>query len=1230
MKLQLLKNDYKSLVNILFIVVGFNLASAQSNTGWLSPTTNPYNANVTNPTNAYASDGSFATFSSTNDVADYGGFGITIPSGSVITGIEVQIQGRRNDNRELEAVSLSWNNGSSYSNAVPLTTFTGTNAYQNIGSNLWGRAWAVSELSNANFRIRLDATLARADLLIDHVQVKVYYSLPGDLVSLIFNNNGSFTVPNCVTSITVEAWGGGGAGGGVTTANATNDAGGGGGGAYAKKVLNSLSSGDIYTVSPAAQVNGGTGNGSNGNSSIFSKASTNLVVAAGGSGGQSAQNGGAGGLGGTVGNSIGDAGAVFAGGNGSNAKGSPNSYSGYGGGGAGSAGNGKNAVGNSAGTATADFGGAGGAGRSNDGNGSPGLTYGGGGGGAWSSANPFSGGAGAAGQIRITYVVPENLSNNNISYTNGTSGQVNGDVAENASLTLTAPAGTYFSSVNFASYGTPTGTSPNFAINTACHATTSQSVTETYLLGNTGSIAIPATNAVFGDPCVGTGKRLKVLASYAQAICSGTSVTINGTTPTGGTGTFTYLWESSTTSATTGFTAAAGTNNGINYTSAALTQTTWFRRVVTSCSNSSTSAVVMVKVNPKTIPTFTQVASICNGETLAALPTTSINGITGTWSPALNNMATTLYTFTPTTGQCAATVTMTITVGATTTWNGTSWDNGAPTAGIKAIIAENYSANEDITACSLIVNSGKILKIKPTKTLTVGLNLTNNGSIVFESDANGTGRFAAYNGAPITGSGSATVQRYINGKRAFRFLAPSVNTTGTIAANWQQQTHITGSTTGANGFDITTTGNPSLFVYGAPGWSAIANTNVLKLDAKTGYRLLVRGDRTPSLITSATVPSMNTPITLTATGSLVTGDVTYTSLTTTGSANYTLVANPYVSPINWATITKSGIKNAYQVWDPKLGTASQRGRYVSCTTAGATSILDGSGTTNVNQYIQTGQAFFIENVTAGVSGTISIKESDKVANYSSMFRVSNPTVASTATGKLGVSLYESLAYSLGDYPIDAAVAISNENFNTSFDEADVKKLLSSGEQVAFKRADISIGIEEVGTIQSTDELAIATINLIANKEYVWNVVLENNFTTENIYLLDTFTQQYHEVGNDGTTTVTFNTNTGGNAIAVDRFKVVFQKEVLSTPTFGTQIVLYPNPAKSGINSFYLQGITTTAKVSVYNLLGQELPVQTSTYQNGLQVQNINGISTGVYIVNITSEGKTAQVKWIVE
>lgn len=71
---------------------------------------------------------------------------------------------------------------------------------------------------------------------------------------------------------------------------------------------------------------------------------------------------------------------------------------------------------------------------------------------------------------------------------------------------------------------------------------------------------------------------------------------------------------------------------------------------------------VTVTVSSGVVPTFNAVAPICAGEALSPLPTTSNEGITGTWSPALDNTATTQYTFTPTTGQCATTATLTIVV----------------------------------------------------------------------------------------------------------------------------------------------------------------------------------------------------------------------------------------------------------------------------------------------------------------------------------------------------------------------------------------------------------------------------------------------------------------------------------------------------------------------------------------------------------------------------------------
>jgi len=73
-----------------------------------------------------------------------------------------------------------------------------------------------------------------------------------------------------------------------------------------------------------------------------------------------------------------------------------------------------------------------------------------------------------------------------------------------------------------------------------------------------------------------------------------------------------------------------------------------------------TTMTINVSTSPFIVPTFAQVSPICQGSYLAALPVDSTNGIHGAWTPALNNMATTTYTFTPMAGQCAVSTTMTV------------------------------------------------------------------------------------------------------------------------------------------------------------------------------------------------------------------------------------------------------------------------------------------------------------------------------------------------------------------------------------------------------------------------------------------------------------------------------------------------------------------------------------------------------------------------------------------
>ena len=77
-------------------------------------------------------------------------------------------------------------------------------------------------------------------------------------------------------------------------------------------------------------------------------------------------------------------------------------------------------------------------------------------------------------------------------------------------------------------------------------------------------------------------------------------------------------------------------------------------------------ASLNITIAGNVVPTFPSVpTSVCLNATAPALPTTSNEGITGTWSPAVINttaLGTTAYTFTPAVGQCAGSVSLNVTI----------------------------------------------------------------------------------------------------------------------------------------------------------------------------------------------------------------------------------------------------------------------------------------------------------------------------------------------------------------------------------------------------------------------------------------------------------------------------------------------------------------------------------------------------------------------------------------
>lgn len=78
---------------------------------------------------------------------------------------------------------------------------------------------------------------------------------------------------------------------------------------------------------------------------------------------------------------------------------------------------------------------------------------------------------------------------------------------------------------------------------------------------------------------------------------------------------------------------------------------------------SSTNPTLLVNVLPNVTPDFAAIPSFCENTTSPALGSTSPNGISGNWNPALiSNTVDATYLFTPTPGQCSSTQTLSVTL----------------------------------------------------------------------------------------------------------------------------------------------------------------------------------------------------------------------------------------------------------------------------------------------------------------------------------------------------------------------------------------------------------------------------------------------------------------------------------------------------------------------------------------------------------------------------------------
>jgi subtilisin-like proprotein convertase family protein len=415
-----------------------------------------------------------------------------------------------------------------------------------------------------------------------------------------------------------------------------------------------------------------------------------------------------------------------------------------------------------------------------------------------------------------------------------------------------------------------------------------------------------------------------------------------------------------------------------------------------------------------------------------------------------------------------------------TTWNGSSWSNGAPLRNVAVTFTGNYSSTADLEACSVTVNNGANVVFNAGHTLIVNGNVTVNtgGSLTINNNA----ALRQIDNAAVN-SGNIIVRRNSQPMIRQDYTAWSSPVAG------QQLLAFSPNTVATRFYQYLYTGTTTPTAY----QSVTPTTNFL---AGKGY--MIRVDNTWS---STVASSYNGQFTGVPTNGIVNQSI---------GTGYNLLGNPYASPIDADTFLadNTSIGTLYFWTNTTAASAGvyPQNNYAAYTTLGGTAAF-GSGVIP-NGTIQTGQGFYVQ---ASAADAIDFNNAQRVnaSTSTQFFRTSNQVNATVSAEK------HRIWFNLNDTNTSYNQMLLGymQGATNGFDNMIDGKVLDDTKPTLFNIVNTDKYVIQGRSLPFTD-VDVVPLGLKVVTPGTYSISIENVdglFTSQDVFIKDKYNNSIHNV-----------------------------------------------------------------------------------------------------------------------